>query len=63
MHSQNRSGMESLVGILSTVDHAGAVIRELKDDWSKRVCGVVLLDAPDEQVGREFEGVAVARQL
>ena len=59
MHSQNRSGMESLVGILFRVDNAGAVIRELKDDWSKRVCGVVLLDAPDEQVGREFEGVAV----
>lgn len=57
--SQNRSGMESLAGVLSTVDHASAVIRELRDDWSKRVCGVVLLDAPAEQVGQEFEGVPV----
>lgn len=59
LRSQNRSGMESLVGILSTVDHAGALIRELGEDWSKRVCGVVLLDAPTEQVGQEFEGVPV----
>lgn len=59
LHSQNRSGMESLAGVLSTVDHASAVIRELRDDWSKRVCGVVLLDAPAEQVGQEFEGVPV----
>lgn len=59
LRSQNRSGMESLAGVLSTVDHAGAVIQELRDDWSKRVCGVVLLDAPAEQVGREFEGVPV----
>ncbi|WP_302200256.1 sugar transferase [uncultured Gemmiger sp.] len=59
LRSQNRSGMESLAGVLSTVDHASAVIRELRDDWSKRVCGVVLLDAPAEQVGQEFEGVPV----
>lgn len=59
LKSQNRSGMESLAGVLSTVDHAGAVIQELRDDWSKRVCGVVLLDAPAEQVGQEFEGVPV----
>ena len=59
LKSQNRSGMESLAGVLSTVDHAGAVIRELRDDWSKRVCGVVLLDASAEQVGQEFEGVPV----
>lgn len=59
LRSQKRSGMESLAGVLSTVDHASAVIRELRDDWSKRVCGVVLLDAPAEQVGQEFEGVPV----
>ncbi|MGH2251921.1 hypothetical protein ACQ1Y7_15460, partial [Enterococcus faecalis] len=35
LRSQNRSGMESLAGVLSTVDHASAVIRELRDDWSK----------------------------
>lgn len=57
--AQNRSGMESLVGILSTTDHAPAVIRALREDWSKRVCGVVLLDAPPELVGQEFEGVPV----
>lgn len=59
LHSQNRSGMESLVGILSTVDHAPAVIHALREDWSKRVCGVVLLDADPELVGQTFEGVDV----
>ena len=59
VHSQNKSGMESLVGILSTVDHAPAVIAALRDDWSKRICGVVLLDAPAEMVGQTLDGVTV----
>lgn len=59
VHSQNKSGMESLVGILSTVDHAPAVIAALRDDWSKRLCGVVLLDAPEEMVGQTLDGVTV----
>lgn len=59
VRSQNKSGMESLVGILSTVDHAPAVIAALRDDWSKRICGVVLLDAPAEMVGQTLDGVTV----
>lgn len=59
VHSQNKSGMENLVGILSTVDHAPAVIAALRDDWSKRLCGVVLLDAPAEMVGQTLDGVTV----
>lgn len=59
LHTRNKRGMENLVGILSTVDHAPAVIWALHDDWSKRVCGVVLLDAPEEAVGTEVEGVPV----
>lgn len=59
VHSQNKSGMESLVGILSTVDYAPAVIEALRDDWSKRLCGVVLLDATEEMIGQSFDGVMV----
>ena len=55
----NRKGMESLVGILSTKDHAPAVIGELQLDWSKRICGVALLDALPEEMGQTFEGVPI----
>ncbi|MFR3226614.1 MAG: sugar transferase [Blautia massiliensis (ex Durand et al. 2017)] len=59
LHTRNKRGMENLVGILSTVDHAPSVIWALHDDWSKRLCGVALLDAPEDAVGQEVEGVPV----
>lgn len=59
LHSQNKSGMESLVGIVSTTNQAGAIIHALQEDWSKRLCGVVLLDAEKNAVGTRLEGVVV----
>ncbi len=56
---KDKRGMESLVGILSTKDNAPAVIRELRLDWSKRICGVALLDATEAEQGQPFEGVPV----
>lgn len=57
LRAKDRRGIESLVGILSTKDHAPKVLKELRLDWSKRICGVALLDASSEEVGQAFEGV------
>ena len=59
VHSQNKSGMESLVGILSTVDHAPAVIAALRDDWSILIWGVLLVYAPAYMVSLTLDGVTV----
>lgn len=59
LSARNRRGMENLVGILSTTDHAPAVIRELRLDWSKRLCGVALLDVTEAEMGQTFEGLPV----
>lgn len=40
---------ETLVGIVTTGDHAGKMIREISNDWSRRVCGVALLEATGMQ--------------
>ena len=54
MRTKSRRGMESLVGIMSTTDNAPAVVSALKSDWSKRICGMVLLDATAEEVGQLY---------
>lgn len=57
--SQKQNGGESLVGVLSTIDNASPVIHALQDDWSKNICGLVLLDAGQEDVGKPYDGVPV----
>lgn len=57
--SQKQNGGESLVGILATLDNASSVIRALQDDWSKKVCGLALLDAMPADVGKPYDGVTV----
>ncbi len=59
MRTKSRRGMESLVGIMSTTDNAPAVVSALKSDWSKRICGMVLLDATAEEVGQLYDGIPV----
>lgn len=57
LRAKNHRGIESLVGVLSTKDHATKVLDELKMDWSKSIRGVALLDATSEEVGELFEGI------
>ena len=50
---------ETLVGIVTTGDHAGKMIREISNDWSRRVCGVALLEATGDAIGTKVENVEV----
>ena len=59
LHFQRSWGMESLVGIVTTVDRADRLISEIGKDWSRRIVGVTLLEATREIVGTEIDGIAV----
>ena len=59
LHFQRSWGMESLVGIVTTADRADRLISEIGKDWSRRIVGVTLLEAPHEIVGTEIDGIAV----
>ena len=50
---------ETLVGIVTTGDHAGKMIREISNDWSRRVCGVALLEAAGDAIGTKVENIEV----
>ena len=50
---------ETLVGIVTTGDHAGKMIREISNDWSRRVCGVALLEATGDAIGTKVENVEI----
>ena len=56
---QSQSGLESLVGLISTQDRAELLINELQRDWSKRLTGIALLEIPEEQIGGQIEGVDI----
>ena len=50
---------ETLVGIVTTGDHAGKMIREISNDWSRRVCGVALLEATGDAIGTKVENIEI----
>ena len=50
---------ETLVGIVTPGDHAGKIIREISNDWSRRVCGVALLEATGDAIGTKVENVEI----
>ena len=52
-------GVASLTGVLTIRDRAPALLAELRQDWTKELCGIALLDAAPGQVGTELEGVPV----
>ena len=56
---QSQSGLESLVGLVTTQDRAELLINELQRDWSKRISGVAILEAPASEIGSTLAGVPV----
>ena len=59
LKAPGNSQSETLMGVITTGDRAGKMIRELSSDWSRRVCGVALLEAPAEIIGTRVENVEV----
>ena len=53
-----KANFATMVGIITTVDRAEPLLRDLKQDWAKKLQGVVLLDAPAP--GGQVAGIPVA---
>ena len=53
-----KGSLATLVGIITTSDRAPALIHDLKHDWTKKLQGLVLLDAA--KPGAQVDGVPVA---
>ena len=56
---QRSWGMETLVGVVTTSDRAERLISEIRKDWSRRVVGVSLLEAPPAAISTRVCGVEV----
>lgn len=59
IHSKRTSSMETFVGIITTAARAERMIVELNRDWSRRISGVALVEAPESMIGTEVAGVPV----
>ncbi len=59
VHSDFIRRLARLTGVLTTADRAPALLQRLRADWTKRLCGVALVDAAPGQVGTELDGVPV----
>ena len=53
-------GLQSLVGVITTADHAENMIRDLYQDWSNRIVGLAIPEATDDEVGQKIAGVPIA---
>ena len=58
-HMRRTNGIESLVGIVTTRVHAEAIIQDVRKDWSRKITGIALLEAPTEEVTGQIDGVDV----
>ena len=57
--ARKKNSMESLVGVVTTSEDAGEMVRELQRDWSKHISGVAILEAPASEIGSTLAGVPV----
>lgn len=55
--SRSHGRITKLVGVLTVSDRAKPLLQDLKQDWTKELCGIALMDASAEDVGTEVEGV------
>ena len=53
-------GLQSLVGVITTADHAENMIRDLYQDWSNRIVGLAIPEATNDEIGQEIAGVPIA---
>ena len=54
-----RKSRARLTGVLTVESRAGALLQDLKKDWTKELCGVALVDAARGTVGKQIDGVPV----
>ena len=58
-YSDQKVTSTKLVGVLTVEDRAEAILRDLRKDWTKELCGVALMDATNDEIGTQIQGVPV----
>ena len=58
-YSDQKLTSTKLVGVLTVEDRAEAILRDLRKDWTKELCGVALMDATNDEIGTQIQGVPV----
>lgn len=58
-YSDQKVTSTKLVGVLTVEDRAEAILRDLRKDWTKELCGVALMDATNDEIGIQIQGVPV----
>ena len=58
-YSDQKVTSTKLVGVLTVEDRAEAILRDLRKDWTKELCGVALMDATSDEIGTQIQGVPV----
>ena len=58
-YSDQKVTSTKLVGVLTVENRAEAILRDLRKDWTKELCGVALMDATNDEIGTQIQGVPV----
>ncbi len=58
-HSKADGKFVTLTAILTTHDRAGTIIRDMDQNWSRKLHGLALLDAAPDEIGTRLEGVEI----
>lgn len=58
-YSDQKVTSTKLVGVLTVEDRAEVILRDLRKDWTKELCGVALMDATNDEIGTQIQGVPV----
>ena len=58
-YSDQKVTSTKLVGVLTVEGRAEAILRDLRKDWTKELCGVALMDATNDEIGTQIQGVPV----
>ena len=60
LHKITKSyNLASLVGIVTVSDRADKIIDNIKEDWSKKISGIALLDAENSEIGKSIKDIEI----
>lgn len=57
--NRQKKYLTQLVGVLTVKDRAVPLIESLKEDWTKELCGVALMDIDADEIGKKIDDVPI----
>jgi len=53
------SNFVSLVGIITVSERVENIIDNISKDWSKNICGIAIMDAEEQDIGKSVKGISI----